>query len=77
VHNNAGVMSGSPDFAETDMARIVDTAIVPRDQEWLKPVLAAVKMLSPDDIALSVCGIVEDDTLSGDFVTVDHEMRAA
>jgi hypothetical protein len=52
---------------------IVDTAIVPKDQEWLKPVLAVVKMLTPERIAATVCDIIEDDTLSGDFVTVNND----
>lgn len=56
---------------------IVDTAIVPKDQEWLKPVLAVVKMLTPEQIAERVCDVIEDDTLSGDFVTVDNEAPAA
>jgi NAD(P)-dependent dehydrogenase (short-subunit alcohol dehydrogenase family) len=52
---------------------IVDTAIVPKDAEWLQPALRAVKILQPDDIADAVLGIVEDDTLSGDQVTIQNQ----
>ena len=51
---------------------VTDTAIVPRDAEWLQPALAALKMLTPDDIAAAVKGIVEDDTQSGDYVAVNN-----
>ena len=52
---------------------IVDTAIVPKDAEWLAPALAAVKMLQPDDIARAVLDIIADDTLAGDQVTVSND----
>ena len=52
---------------------VVDTAIVPHDAEWLKPALAAVKFLQPRDIAEAVCGIIADETQSGEFVTVENE----
>ena len=55
---------------------IVDTAIVPRDAEWLQPALAAVKMLTPQDIATTVKAIIEDDTTAGEFVTVENEPAA-
>lgn len=51
---------------------VTDTAIVPRDAEWLQPALAALKMLTPADIAAVVKGIVEDDTQSGDYVAVNN-----
>jgi NAD(P)-dependent dehydrogenase (short-subunit alcohol dehydrogenase family) len=56
---------------------IVDTAIVPKDAEWLAPALAAVKMLQPDDIARAVLEIIADETLAGDQVTVSNEPAAA
>jgi 3-oxoacyl-[acyl-carrier protein] reductase len=52
---------------------IVDTAIVPHDAEWLQPALQAVKMLRPSDIAAAVQGIIEDDSVAGDYVTVNNE----
>jgi NAD(P)-dependent dehydrogenase (short-subunit alcohol dehydrogenase family) len=52
---------------------IVDTAIVPKDAEWLAPALAAVKMLAPVDIARAVLDIIADDTLAGDQVTVSNQ----
>jgi 3-oxoacyl-[acyl-carrier protein] reductase len=52
---------------------IVDTAIVPKDAEWLAPVLAAVKMLQPDDIARTVLDIIADDTLAGEQITISNE----
>lgn len=51
---------------------VVDTAIVPKDAEWLAPVLASLKMLAPEDIARAVLDIVADDTLAGDQVTVSN-----
>lgn len=52
---------------------IVDTAIVHHDAEWLQPALQAVKMLRPSDIAVAVQGIIEDDSVAGDYVTVNNE----
>lgn len=52
---------------------ITDTAIVPKDAVWLQPALQRVKILVPEDIALEVCKIVEDDTLSGGHVVVQNE----
>ena len=52
---------------------IVDTAIVPHDAEWLQPALQAVKMLKPSDIAAAVQSIIENDSLAGDYVTVNNE----
>ena len=51
---------------------VVDTAIVPKDAEWLAPVLKALKILHPDDIARAVMDIVADDTLAGEQVTVSN-----
>ena len=56
---------------------ITDTAIVPKDAEWLQPALQRVKILTPDDIAREVCRIVEDDTLAGDYVKVENEAAVA
>ncbi|MDB5447163.1 MAG: Short-chain dehydrogenase [Phenylobacterium sp.] len=55
---------------------ITDTAIVPKDAPWLQPALERVRILQPDDIAREVCRIVEDDTLSGDYVTVQNQEAA-
>jgi 3-oxoacyl-[acyl-carrier protein] reductase len=52
---------------------ITDTRIVPKDAEWLQPALQAVKILEPEDIARAVKGIIEDDSLSGDQITVQNE----
>jgi len=52
---------------------IVDTAIVPKEAEWLAPALAAVKMLQPEDIARTVLEIIADDTLAGDQITISNE----
>ena len=54
---------------------IVDTAIVPHDAEWLQPALQAVNILKPADIANAVKGIIEDESLAGDQVTVQNEPR--
>lgn len=56
---------------------ITDTAIVPKDADWLQPALKRVKILTPDDIARAVCRIVEDDTLAGDYVRVENEAAVA
>ncbi|MEK9822059.1 MAG: SDR family NAD(P)-dependent oxidoreductase [Gammaproteobacteria bacterium] len=56
---------------------VVDTAIVPHDAEWLQPSLAAIKIMQPGDIANAVKGIIEDDTLAGDQVTVQNEPAEA
>ena len=53
---------------------VTDTAIVPHDAEWLKPALANIKaMLKPSDIAAAVKQCIEDDTLAGDYITVQNE----
>lgn len=52
---------------------IVDTAIVPREAEWLKPVLSQIKMMQPDDIAKAVCDIILDDSQAGEYVTVQQQ----
>jgi 3-oxoacyl-[acyl-carrier protein] reductase len=52
---------------------MVDTAIVPRDAEWLQPALKAVKMLQPSDIAAAVQGIIEDDSAAGEYVVVENQ----
>ena len=52
---------------------VTDTAIVPHDAAWLQPALARVKILQPSDIARAVCGIIADDSLAGDQVTVQNE----
>lgn len=52
---------------------IVDTAIVPRDAEWLQPALASLKALTPRDIAEVVVSVIEDDSRAGEFVTVENE----
>jgi len=56
---------------------ITDTAIVPKDADWLQPALKRVKILTPEDIAREVCRIVEDDTLAGDYVKVENEAAVA
>ena len=54
---------------------MTDTAIVPHDAEWLQPALAASKLLQPEDIAAAVQKIIEDDSVSGDYVVVANEQR--
>jgi len=56
---------------------ITDTAIVPKDADWLQPALKRVKILTPEDIAREVCRIVEDDSLAGDYVKVENEAAVA
>ena len=56
---------------------ITDTAIVPKDAEWLQPALQKVKILQPEDIARSVCDIIADETLAGDQITVQNEPAVA
>lgn len=56
---------------------ITDTAIVPKDADWLQPALKRVKILTPEDIAREVCRIVEDDSLAGDYVKVENEPAVA
>ena len=135
VHNNAGIMTGEPDFPDTIMEKMIaviqinllammvgtrqaielmraraaagvivntasnftqscaslqeafnirvmavcpgmtDTAIVPHDAEWLQPALAASKLLQPEDIAAAVQKIIEDDSVTGDYVVVANEQR--
>ena len=55
---------------------IVDTAIVPRQAEWLQPALKAVKMLRPEDIAARVKEVIEDDSLAGGYVRIENEPAA-
>lgn len=54
---------------------ITETAIVPWDAPWLKPALDAVVLLQPEDIADAVRKIIEDDSLSGEHVTVQNERK--
>ena len=54
---------------------MTDTAIVPHDAEWLQPALAASKLLQPEDIAAAVQKIIEDDSVTGDYVVVANEQR--
>jgi len=56
---------------------IVDTPIVNHDAEWLKPALARIKMLHPDDVARAVCDVISNDTQAGEYVIVQHEDIAA
>jgi len=67
VHENFGirVMAVCPG--------ITDTAIVPKDAEWLQPALQRVKILQPSDIAAAVKRIINDESLSGDHVVVQNE----
>lgn len=55
---------------------ITDTAIVPKDAEWLQPALQAVQVLQPADIAEAVCRIVEDDSLHATYVKVENAPAA-
>ena len=52
---------------------MTDTAIVPREAEWLQPALAANKMLRPEDIAVAVKEIIENESLAGDYLVVANE----
>ena len=52
---------------------ITDTAIVPRDAEWLQPAMQAVKMLAPAEIAAAVCRPLTDAAPFGGYVTVQNE----
>ncbi len=52
-----------------------DTAMLPRDAEWLQPVLQNVQLLQPDDIAATVKRIIEDDHLAGDHVIIENQPR--
>lgn len=54
---------------------ITDTAIVAREAEWLQSILQAIRMLEPEEIAAEVRRIIEDDSLSGDAVMVNNELR--
>jgi 3-oxoacyl-[acyl-carrier protein] reductase len=56
---------------------ITDTAIVPKNAEWLQGALQAVKMLTPKDIAETVCTVIGDDTQAGEYVMVQNEQVAA
>jgi hypothetical protein len=51
--------------------RPADTAIVPRDTEWLQPV-QTVRILRPSDIADTACKIVADDSQHTTHVIVDN-----
>ena len=52
---------------------MTDTAIVPHDAQWLQAALQSLKMLQPSEIAEAVCNVITDDSLSGDYVTVQNE----
>lgn len=52
---------------------ITDTAIVPKDAEWLQPALEAVKILQPEDIAEAACKIVEDENQHATYIIVENE----
>ncbi|KQZ73776.1 hypothetical protein ASE06_15680 [Sphingopyxis sp. Root214] len=56
---------------------VTDTAIVAKDAPWLKPILQSIRMLEPDEIAAHVQRIIENDSLSGDAVTVNNEQFAS
>jgi NAD(P)-dependent dehydrogenase (short-subunit alcohol dehydrogenase family) len=51
---------------------VTDTAIVPHDAEWLKPALARVEFLTPDEIVAVMLEVIGDETLFGDYVRVDN-----
>lgn len=55
---------------------VTDTAIVAKDAPWLKPILQSIRLLEPEEIAAQVQRIIEDDSLSGDPVTVSNEQLA-
>lgn len=54
---------------------VTDTAIVPHDAEWLKPALARVEFLAPDDIVSAMLEVIGDETFFGDYVRVDNPLR--
>lgn len=41
--------------------------------DWLGPILENIKVLTPDDIAEAVLGIVADDAMAGDYVVVSND----
>jgi 3-oxoacyl-[acyl-carrier protein] reductase len=45
-----------------------------RVAEWLEPLLKQIKVLEPEDIAAAVCGLIEDDSKSGEYVVVQNDV---
>ena len=54
---------------------VTDTAIVPHDAEWLKPALARVDFLTPDEIVAVMLEVIGDETVFGDYVRIDNRVR--
>jgi NAD(P)-dependent dehydrogenase (short-subunit alcohol dehydrogenase family) len=52
---------------------MTDTAIVPKDAEWLQPALQRLKLIQPEEIAAAVCEAIEDDSRAGDYLMVENE----
>ena len=51
---------------------VTDTAIVPHDAAWLKPALASVQFLTPDDIADAMVRVIGESELTASYVRVDN-----
>lgn len=63
-----------PGLVTTDM---VQETGVDGPAEWLQPIIDAVQMLRPEDIAAKVVELVRDPASAGEVVTVGNELRTA
>ncbi len=54
---------------------VTDTAIVPHDAAWLKPALASVQFLTPDDIVDVMVQVIGETELTASYVRVDNQRR--
>ena len=52
---------------------VTDTAIVPHDAEWLKPALASVTFLTPDDIVDAMVTVINETALTASYIRVDNQ----
>jgi NAD(P)-dependent dehydrogenase (short-subunit alcohol dehydrogenase family) len=52
---------------------VTDTPIVPHDAEWLKPALASVQFLTPDEIVDAMVKVIGETELTASYVRVDNQ----
>lgn len=61
---------------------VTETAILEKTgggtrPDWLGPILEAIDLLSPSDIARAILDLIEDDSMAGQHVVVSNPARAA
>jgi NADP-dependent 3-hydroxy acid dehydrogenase YdfG len=71
---NVRVTELAPGMVDTDMT-MKQTGDGTRPAAWLAPVLASTVMLTPEDIAVAVIALIEDDTAAGQAKIVGNVGR--